>query len=87
MSASELLARWCRSFVCHRSSPRRVLGVLDRCGVEEFIVSSTCAQVEGIRIADLNREAREMKRLAGRRAHVFLWVSGQVLDEDPQLKV
>jgi len=28
-----------------------------------------------------------MKRLAGRRAHVFLWVSGQVLDEDPQLKV
>jgi len=27
-------------------SPRRVLGVLDRCGVDEFIVSSTCAQVE-----------------------------------------
>lgn len=24
-------------------SPRRVVGVLNRCGVDEFIVSSTCA--------------------------------------------
>ena len=68
-------------------SPRRVLGVLDRCGVDEFIVSSTCAQVASISICDLNREAREMKRLAGARAHVFLWVSGRMMDEDRQLKV
>ena len=56
-------------------SPRRVVGVLNRCGVDEFIVSSTCAQVEGIGIADILREAMEVKRLEGRRAYVFfrLW--------------
>lgn len=68
-------------------SLRRMLGVLDRCHVREFVVSSTCAQVDSITIKDLNREAREAKRLAGRRAHVFLWVSGHVLHDDPQLKV
>jgi len=67
-------------------SPSKVLGVLNRCGVDEFIVSSTCAQVACISVAELNREAREMKRLAGRRAHLFLWVSAHVLDEDPNLE-
>ena len=57
-------------------SPRRVVGVLNRCGVDEFIVSSTCAQVEGIGIADIVREASEVKRIAGRRAHIFFWLSG-----------
>ena len=66
-------------------SPRRVVGVLDRCGVDEFIVSSTCAQVEGIGIADIMREAREVKRLAERRAHVFFWLSGHLYDEDPEM--
>ncbi|MBQ3288949.1 MAG: amidohydrolase family protein [Kiritimatiellae bacterium] len=66
-------------------SPRRVFGVLDRCGVEEFIVSSTCAQVEEIGIDALVREAREMKRLAGRRAHVFFWLSGHLYDEDHEM--
>ena len=59
---------------------------MDRCGVEEFIVSSTCAQVEEIGIADMIREAEEMKRLAGARAHVFCWISGRMLDEDPKLR-
>jgi len=67
-------------------SPMRVVGVLDRCGVDEFIVSSTCAQVEGIGIADIVREAREVKRLAGRRAHVFFWLSGRLYDEDPAMR-
>ena len=66
-------------------SPRRVLGVLDRCGVEEFIVSSTCAQVEEIGIDAIVREAREMKRLAGRHAHIFFWLSGHLYDEDPKM--
>ena len=66
-------------------SPRRVVGVLDRCGVDEFIVSSTCAQVEGIGITDIVREAREVKRLAGRRAHIFFWLSGHLYDEDPEM--
>lgn len=67
-------------------SPRRVVGVLNRCGVDEFIVSSTCAQVEGIGIADIVREAREVKRLAGRRAHVFFWLSGRLYDEDTEMR-
>lgn len=67
-------------------SPRRVVGVLDRCGVDEFIVSSTCAQVEGIGITDIVREAREVKRLAGRRAHVFFWLSGRLYDEDAGMR-
>lgn len=67
-------------------SPRRVVGVLNRCGVDEFVVSSTCAQVEGIGIVDIVREAREVKRLAGRRAHVFFWLSGRLYDEDPKMR-
>ena len=67
-------------------SPRRIMGVLNRCGVDEFIVSSTCAQVEGIKIKDIVREAREMKRLAGGRAHIFFWLTGRLYDEDPKMK-
>lgn len=67
-------------------SPRRIVGVLNRCGVEEFIVSSTCAQIEGIGIADIVREAREVKCLAGRRAHIFFWLSGGLYDEDPEMR-
>ena len=66
-------------------SPRRVVGVQNRCGVDEFIVSSTCAQVEGMGIADIVRETREVKRLAGRRAHVFFWLSGHLYDDDPEM--
>ena len=67
-------------------SPRRVIGVLDRCGVNEFIASSTCSQVEGIGIREIVREAKETKRLAGDRAHIFFWLSGRLYDEDPAMK-
>ena len=63
-------------------SPRRVLGVLERCGVEEFVVSSTCSQIEELGFDALVREAREMRRLAGRRAHIFFWLSGHLYDDD-----
>lgn len=63
-------------------SPRRVVGVLNRCGVDEFVVSSTCAQIEEVGIDGIVSEAREVKRLAGRRAHVFFWLSGRLYDED-----
>lgn len=66
-------------------SPRRIFGVLKRCGVDEFIVSSTCAQIASIRIDDIVREAKEIRRLAGRKAHVFFWLSGHLYDEDPKL--
>ena len=67
-------------------SPRRVVGVLNRCGVDEFIVSSTCAQVEGIGIKEIIREAKEVKRLAGCRAHISFWLSGRLYDEDPGMR-
>ena len=66
-------------------SPRRILGVLDRCGVQEFIVSSTCAQIAEIGIDAIVREAQEMKRLAGDRAHVFFWLSGHLFKEDTKM--
>lgn len=34
---------------------------------------------------DMIRESQEMKRLAGRRAHIFCWISGRMVDEDPRL--
>lgn len=68
-------------------SPRRVAGVLHRCGVEDFIVSSTCAQVTCIPLADILREAREMKRVAGGQAHQFFWLAGRFYDDDRNLKV
>ncbi len=66
-------------------SPRRILGVLDRCGIGKFIVSSTCAQIAGIGVDAIVREAREMKRIAGSRAQIFFWLSGHLYDEDPGL--
>lgn len=66
-------------------SPRRIVGVLARCGVRDFIVSSTNAQVDGIARSDILREAREMRRRAGMGAHQFYWLSGRLFDEDPAL--
>ena len=66
-------------------SPRRILGVLDRCGVQEFVVSSTCAQIAEVGIDAIVREAQEMKRLAGDRAHVFFWLSGHLFEEDTKM--
>ena len=65
-------------------SPQRIFGALTRAGVDEFIVSSTNAiwDVEG---TAMHAEAREMKRLAGMRAHVFFWVSMRYLEHDPDL--
>ena len=65
-------------------SPRRIYGALTRAGVEEFIVSSTNAiwDFEG---TSMHAEAREMKRLAGHRAHIFFWVSMRYLAHDPDL--
>lgn len=65
-------------------SPRRIFGALSRAGVDEFIVSSTNAvwDIEG---TSMHAEAKEMKRLAGTRAHVFFWVSLRYLEYDPDL--
>lgn len=67
-------------------SPRRIVGILNRCGVDEFIVSSTSAQVDAIRLSDIIFEAEELKRLAGRRAHVFFWLSWNLYKQDRELE-
>ena len=65
-------------------SPRRVVGVLDRCGVDEFVVSSTSAQASPT-IKDLLKEVEEIKRVAGGRAHVFDWVTWHLFRQDRKL--
>ena len=67
-------------------SPRRVLGVLNRFDVDEFVVSSTCAQVAEIGIEGIVRETREMKRIVRERAHVFFWLSSHLYEQDPEMK-
>ena len=66
-------------------SPRRVVGVLKRCGVDEFVVSSTSAQAAGITAKGLMDEAREIKRIAGRRAHLFYWLTWKLYLKDRAL--
>ena len=65
-------------------SPRRVIGVLNRCGVGEFIVSSTSAQVSPT-VKDLIREAEEIKCQAGALAHIFDWVTWRFFQQDRRL--
>lgn len=71
-------------FNCRKSgkveyySPRRVIGVLNRCKVDEFVVSSTSAQAAGITAGGLMDEAREIKRVAGGRAHLFYWLTWEL---------
>lgn len=67
-------------------SPRRIFGLVKRCGVKEFIVSSTSAQIKEIGIADMIAEAVEMKRVAGRLAHIFFWLSWHLFEEDRAMK-
>lgn len=66
-------------------SPRRICTVMKKCGVEEFVYSSTSMQVRGIVFEDVHREMREVKKLFGAGAHPFLWVTGAYLKEDPTL--
>ena len=66
-------------------SPRRVANVMRRCGADEWIVSSTTAQVESVRAVDLLREMKELKRIAGQRTHCFYWLTGRMYDFDRDL--
>lgn len=66
-------------------SPRRICTVMKKCGVEEFVYSSTSMQTHGVVFADVHREMREVKKLFGAGAHPFLWVTGAYLKEDPTL--
>ena len=65
-------------------SPRRILGVLNRAEVDEFIFSSTNA-VWDFDGEAMHREARELLQLAGKRAHAFFWVTDEYLKRDPDL--
>lgn len=67
-------------------TPKRIVGVLNRCRVDAFIVSSTSAQAS-VNVQDLIEEAMELKRLAGERAQIFCWISPFVLKNDPSLRI
>lgn len=66
-------------------SPRRVCTVLRRCGIDEFIFSSTSMQTHGIVFPDVHKESREVVRIWSRGAHPFLWVTKAYLEYDPKL--
>ena len=73
-------------FNCRKSgkveyySPRRVIGVLNRCGVDEFVVSSTSVQAAGITAEGHLDEACEVKRIAEDRVRQFLWVTWELYE-------
>ena len=64
-------------------SPRRVCSVLKKCGVGEFIYSSTSMQTIGVDYEGVHREMLEVQRLFGHGAHPFLWVSRRYRRTDP----
>jgi len=66
-------------------SPRRMTNLMKRCGVTEFIFSSTDC-FAGVSLEDIYAEAQEVQRLAGSGAHAFFWVSAHTLQTDPELK-
>lgn len=66
-------------------SPRKILGILNRVEVDEFIFSSTNAVWDDHAEA-MNREAEEVLRIAAGRAHAFFWLSGNYWDWDPCLQ-
>jgi len=68
-------------------SPRRVCSVLRRCGVDEFIFSSTSMQTKGIVFPDVHDEAREVVKIWGHKAHPFLWVTNDYLMYDSTLSI
>lgn len=68
-------------------SPRRVCTVLKKCGVGEFIYSSTSMQTWGIDYEGVHREMAEVQRQFGSGAHPFLWVSRGYLRVDPSVSM
>lgn len=65
-------------------SPRRMVGILNRCGVDEFIFSSTNA-IWDESGDGMHREAHEILRLAGKNAHPFFWCTLEYFQHDPHL--
>lgn len=78
---------WCKAGGLKYYSPRRVIGVLGRCGVDQCIVSSTSPQAGTISEDDLIREAREVIRASNGRAHMYCWITGEMYDRDQGLAI
>ena len=66
-------------------SPRRICTILKKCGVDEFIYSSTSMQTHWIDYCGVNAEMKEVRRLFGKGAHPFLWVTRRYLDSLPRV--
>ena len=63
-------------------TPKRVSSILKRCGVEEFIFSSSSSHFGVTDIESLHNEAAETKKEFGRGAHAFCWLSGPMFEAD-----
>lgn len=66
-------------------SPRRISSILKRCGVDEFIFSSSSALFGYSETTAVHAEAAELKRCFGKGAHAFCWISGEMYDADRNL--
>ena len=66
-------------------SPKRVSSILKRCGVSDFIFSSSSAHFGVTDIQAIHNEAKETKKEFGEGAHAFCWLSGHLFEVDPQL--
>ncbi len=66
-------------------SPKRVSSILKRCGVDEFIFSSSSAHFGITDIESIHNEARETKKEFGAGAHAFCWLSGHMFETDKTL--
>ena len=66
-------------------SPRRIASILKRCGVSEFIFSSSSAHFGVTDTEAIHNEARETKKEFGKGAHAFCWLSGHMFEVDRKL--
>ena len=68
-------------------SPRRICTALKKCGVDEFIYSSTSMQTYGIDYSGVDREMLEVQKIFGIKAHPFLWVTRHYLSFNPTVSL
>lgn len=66
-------------------TPKRIALILKRCGVSDFIFSSSSAHYGVTDIDAIHNEARETKKEFGKAAHAFCWLSGHMFETDPKL--
>lgn len=67
-------------------SPREIVRYMDESSIDQFCVSSTSSQKEGIRLGDRLDEYREICEIAESRCHPLNWLNVNDLNDDPDMK-